>query len=122
MPHTPLYARPTTCAGADTSTNRRITIRYPGGADTEAAVGSARLSPFQKVRIHDISRQGVSLILPTLPPVDAPIFLQVTNSLLEFSYDLAAEVRHVRPHKQSSWLVGVEFDEPLSDSEFAALI
>ena len=56
------------------------------------------------------------------PAVREMLFLQMTNSLLGFTYDLAAEVRHVTPHKRGAWLVGLAFDRPLSPGELAGLI
>src|SRR6266702_4528948 len=89
--------------------NRRLTIRFGCAADAQINVADEILSPFQRVRVHDISRGGIALILPQAPAVGDTIFLQMTNNLLEFTCDLAAEVRHVAPHPRGSWLVGVAF-------------
>jgi len=50
MPHTTPFAEPIRA-----TTNRRLTIRYAAGAHAEANIGSHHLSPFQKVRIRDVS-------------------------------------------------------------------
>jgi hypothetical protein len=118
MPHTAPFAEPTQRA----TTNRRLTIRYAGGAHTEANMASSPLSPFQKVRIRDVSQGGVMLILPGCPTVGATIFLQMTNTLLDFTYDLPAEVRHARLDERGCWLVGVAFEQPLSLGDLDALI
>ncbi len=102
--------------------NRRVTIRRPCGAQTQATMAKQRRTPFQRARIHDISQGGVALVLRQAPAAGTTIFLQLTNSLLGFTYDLAAEVRHATPHRGGTWLVGLAFDRELSTGELAALI
>ncbi len=101
--------------------NRRITIRRTAAAAVAVTPQPSR-TPFQKVRIHDISQGGIALILRHAPAVGETICLQMTNRLLGFTYDLAAEVRHAQPLKRGTWLVGLAFDRPLSLGEFAALV
>jgi hypothetical protein len=118
MPQTAPFAEPPTRA----TSNRRLTIRYAGGAHMDANLTNNPLSPFQKVRIQDISQGGVSLILPQRPALGATILLQMTNHVLGFTCDLAGEVRHVTPDERGSWLVGLAFEQPLSLSELDGLI
>ena len=101
--------------------NRRITIRRTASAAVEVSAKEPR-SPFQKVRIHDISQGGIALVLRHAPAPGETICLQMTNRLLGFTYDLAAEVRHTQPQSRGNWLVGLAFDRPLSLAEFAALV
>jgi hypothetical protein len=101
--------------------NRRITIRRTASAAVAVSAKQPR-SPFQKVRIHDISQGGIALVLRHAPAVGEMICLQMTNRLLGFTYDLAAEVRHAQPLPRGTWLVGLAFDRPLSLGEFAALV
>ncbi len=103
------------------ASNRRLTIRHASALSHVSATHEG-LSPFQKVRVHDVSQGGVALILPQAPPVGATIFLQMTNRHLDFTFDLAAEVRHATPHQRGSWLVGLAFAEALSSAELGALI
>ena len=63
-----------------------------------------------------------ALLLRRAPAVGETIFLQMSNSLLDFTFDLAAEVRHATPHTRGTWLVGLGFDRSLSLAELAALI
>jgi hypothetical protein len=118
MPNVAPFAEPTPRA----TINRRLTIRYGGGAHTEANGASHDLSPFQKVRVLDISKGGISLILPQRPPAGAIIFLQMTNTLHAFTYDLAAEVRHTTPLERGCWLAGLAFEQDLSAGDLSALI
>lgn len=101
--------------------NRRITIRRTASSAVEVAAKAPR-SPFQKVRIHDISQGGIALVLRHAPAVGDTICLQMTNRMLGFTYDLAAEVRHAKPLPRGNWLVGLAFDRELSLGEFAALV
>jgi c-di-GMP-binding flagellar brake protein YcgR len=122
MPHsTPSALAPQT-APRPVGANRRLTIRHSCAPATQVSVTNEPHWPFQRVRVLDISQGGVALILPDAPPIGETIFLQMTNRHLEFTYDLAAEVRHVVPHQRGSWLVGVAFDEALAAEDLAALI
>ena len=102
--------------------NRRVSIRYPAGASTITAVVSERCSPFKKARVHDVSQGGIALVLREAPQVGDLIYLQLTNRILDFSFDLAAEVRHLTPTKRGAWIVGLQFDQALSPAELAALL
>lgn len=101
--------------------NRRATIRYPCEGGT-AELANRRLSRYQKVRVHDISEGGIALLLKRPPQVGDWVFLQLTNRILQFSYDMVGEVRHVRPGRRGKWIVGLQFDDPLSPAELAALL
>jgi c-di-GMP-binding flagellar brake protein YcgR len=122
MPNSAPSAMAPPSAPCPVAANRRLTIRYGCAATAQISAADEILSPFQRVRVHDISQGGIGLILPQAPAVGDTIFLQMTNNLLEFTYDLAAEVRHVATHPHGSWLVGVAFDEPLSTDDLAGLI
>jgi hypothetical protein len=102
--------------------NRRITVRRDIAPSTEVSVAPRRRSVFHKARVHNISQRGIALVLRYAPPVGELIFLQVTNRLLGFTYDLAAEVRHTSLHRRGTWLVGLVFDQPLSLGELSALV
>ena len=102
--------------------NRRVSIRYPGEESSISVLASKRRSPFRKVRVHDVSVGGIALILPLAPQVGEYIHLKLTNRILDFSFDLAAEVRHLTPTKRGAWIVGLEFEQPLSPAELASLL
>src|SRR5438132_9805562 len=78
--------------------NRRVTVRHGAAETTQVSVAPRRRSPFHKARVHDISQGGIALVLRHAPAVGELIFLQMTNRLLGFTYDLAAEVRHTVPY------------------------
>jgi c-di-GMP-binding flagellar brake protein YcgR len=122
MPNRAPSAPPTHAAPCPVAVNRRITIRHGFAETAQVSAANEVLSPFQRVRVHDISQGGIALILPDPLAVGETIFLQVTNYLLDFTYDLAAEVRHVSPHPRGSWLVGIAFDEALSADQLTGLI
>jgi hypothetical protein len=122
MPHSSPSTLPPEAAPCPGGANRRLTIRHPCPPTTQASAANDPHWPFQRVRVHDTSQGGVALILPHPPALGETIFLQMTNHLLDFTFDLAAEVRHVEAHPRGSWLVGVAFDEALSAEELGALI
>ncbi len=102
--------------------NRRITIRRATSATTEVVVTKRPRTAFQKARVHDVSQGGIALVLRHAPAVGELICLQMTNRMLGFTFDLAAEVRHATPIERGNWLVGLAFDRILSLGEVAALV
>jgi hypothetical protein len=122
MPHSTPSALAPQAAPCPGGANRRLTIRHPCPPTTQVSAANDPHWPFQRVRVQDISQGGVALILPHAPAVGETIFLQMTNHILDFTFDLAAEVRNVGPHPRGSWLVGVAFDEALSAEELGGLI
>ena len=50
------------------------------------------------------------------------LYIQVTNDILGFSYDLEAQVRHVSPFGAGRWIVGFAFPRELTPSELASLL
>jgi hypothetical protein len=122
MPRTipsPAAVKPPVC---DELINRRVTIRYPAGGAVLTSMARKRRRHFTKVRVHDVSQGGIALILQHPPQIGESISLQLTNRILEFTFDLAAEVRHVRAHKKRGWIVGLQFDQSLSLAELASLV
>lgn len=105
-----------------TLVNRRVSIRHNAAATTGVTLAKRPRSPFRKVRVQDISQGGIALIVRQAPEVGESVLLQMHNRLLDFSFDLAAAVRHRRPHGRGSWLVGLEFDRTLSLAELASLL
>ena len=101
--------------------NRRLTIRHPATRTTQVAIPETN-PPLQKVRVYDVSKGGLALILPRAPEIGDAIFLQVSDDTLGFTYERAAEVRHTRPYHRGTWLVGLAFERPLSAGELAGLI
>ena len=104
--------------------NRRVTIRYPGSAvaEAETAPADGPCPQLHKARVHDVSQSGIALILEHPPTIGEPIYLQLTNRILDFTFDLSADVRHVSRRERGDWIVGLEFDEALSLAELAALL
>jgi hypothetical protein len=102
--------------------NRRVTLRYPCGPVTVTSIARKSRPRFTKARVHDISQGGIALILRRPPQVGEDVYLQLTNRILDFSFDLVAEVRHVERRPRVGWIVGLEFCEPLSLAELAALL
>ena len=102
--------------------NRRVKLRYPCGLATATRVKFEKAGPFRRVVGHNISQGGMGLILPECPEVGTPVNVRVKNSILDFTYDLAARIVHVAPTDQGEWLVGLAFARQLSLAELASLL
>ncbi|MCS7047158.1 MAG: PilZ domain-containing protein [Gemmataceae bacterium] len=120
----PRSAPPSSAPTPESATffNRRVTIRYPASAAVLTGIARKPQSLFVKARIHDISQGGIALVLKHPPKIGETIYLQLTNRILEFTFDLAAVVRHVTPTPTGSYIVGLAFDEQLTLAELAALL
>src|SRR5687768_1993252 len=99
LPSTPPASAPHAQANGaglySTLINRRVSIRYPGGLATVASAAMQTASRFRKARIIDVSQGGIALVLRRQPKIGDFIVLQLTNRILQFTFDIAAEVRHV---------------------------
>ena len=102
--------------------NRRVNVRYPSGAATTTAVGSSASPLLRRVRVWDVSQGGIAFILRKPLDVGQNVYIQITNRILNFTFDLAAEVRHVTKHTRGRWLVGLQFDRELTMAELASVI
>jgi hypothetical protein len=102
--------------------NRRLAVRYPSGVATADGVAGLHGVMFKNVRVYDISQGGIALVLNRPLKQGENFFIQVTNNILDFSYDLDAEVRHVRPFGPGRWIVGFEFPRELTTAELASLL
>lgn len=102
--------------------NRRVALRYPCGMATSTRIKMDGVNPFQRVIGHNISQGGMALILSECPEVGTFVHVRVRNSILEFSYDLAARIVHVAPTEYGEWLVGLAFARQLSLPELASLL
>jgi hypothetical protein len=74
-----------------------------------------------RARLRDVSRIGVSVILPHPPPVGAPLTLQPAGRG-DSRLILAAQVVHASRWVGAEWLVGCSFPRPLADEQFEALL
>jgi hypothetical protein len=102
--------------------NRRVSIRYPAGPATRTTLGRQPGEYLRRVRVHDISRGGIALVLRRPLKSGATVYVQVKNRILDFSFDLAAEVRHASRHTRGRWIVGFAFVRELSLAELATLL
>jgi hypothetical protein len=102
--------------------NRRVSLRYPCGLATSTRVKLDKADPFRRVMGHNISQGGMALILTDCPEVGIPVNVRVKNSILDFTYDLAARIVHVAPTGHDEWLVGLAFARQLSLAELASLL
>src|SRR5438270_9394527 len=89
--------------------NRRLAVRYPTGVATADGVAGVNGIMFRNVRVYDISQGGIALVLTKPLKKGENFYIQVSNTILGFSYDLDAEVRHVTPFGAGRWIVGFSF-------------
>jgi hypothetical protein len=101
--------------------NRRLTLRYPGGAASGNGVDVRDGFLFRRALVYDVSQGGIALILTKPLTRGEDVCLQVTNNILAFSYDLDAQVRHVTPFANGCWMVGLAFPRELTLAELASL-
>ena len=102
--------------------NRRVAIRYPCGLATSTSVKLLKAAPFQRVQAHNISQGGMGVILDQPPEQGVAVHIRVRNKILNFTYDLSAEVAHVAVRDDGSWLVGLAFARQLTRGELASLL
>jgi hypothetical protein len=102
-------------------TNRRVSIRYPSSVATACGADTDGVR-FREVRVHDVSQGGIGLVLDKPLTVGDELYIQVTNNLLGFSYDLDAEVKHITPFAEGLWIVGFAFPRELTLAELAGLL
>lgn len=102
--------------------NRRVTLRYPCGLATTTRIKADKADPFRRVVGHNISQGGMGLVLDECPEVGSLVNIRIRNSILNFTYDLAARIVHAVPNEYGEWLVGLAFARKLTLAELASLL
>ena len=102
---------------------RRASVRH--ASTMEAAchpIAVPAVGPSCPARIGDISRDGLSLIVPH--PYEPGALLSVVPEVLPQSLAPALEVRvlHVEPHGEGLWRAGCALLTPLSEEELQTLL
>lgn len=101
--------------------NRRATVRYQCAPATVGKVFAGAREDFIRVCVLDLSRGGARLLLDRSLPAGQQVNLHVsalTNKKREFS----ARVAHASEQPNGEWLVGLEFERPLTDDELDTLL
>src|SRR5262245_37922464 len=102
--------------------NRRIAVRYPGVRTTSTRLARRGGVLFRGARVQDLSQGGIALVVGRPVKVGEDLCLHLKNRLLGFSFDLAAQVRHVRKVRRGRWVIGLAFARELSLAELACLL
>ena len=102
--------------------NRRVAIRYPLGLASAAKMSLDQSCIFHPVRVYNISTGGLGVVLRLPLEQGVEVFVQLTNRILDFTYDLAAKVAHTEQLPNGRWLVGFQFARELSLVELASIL
>src|SRR5262249_44025688 len=100
--------------------SRRITVRYsPDDADAGIASDGAT---YRRVKLHDISKGGLALLLRRPLTLGKELRIKIRNRGFRITLDLSAVVRHATPFTRGRWIVGLQFHQDLTDEQLANII
>lgn len=96
-------------------TDRRVWVRYP--CDVEASCQPASLPDSQRfsVRVRDISRGGINLVLSCPVEVGAFLSVELPTANARATSNVLAYVVRVNPITEGEWSVGCSFAAELTD-------
>ncbi len=72
--------------------------------------------------VHDVSTEGIGLLLDRPLPIDTPMTIQAGSLLPARSGTLSGTVRHATLQSSGLWLLGCKLARHLSCEELSALI
>jgi hypothetical protein len=73
-------------------------------------------------RVRDISVSGIGLVATNKIEAGTPLIIELKSVALLPTLTLPARVAHATPRASGSWLIGCQFDEPLTDEQVQALL
>jgi hypothetical protein len=102
--------------------DKRSEERLPAGPNSACVFASPVLEDFGPVKLHNISLRGVGLLMSH--PLDQGMLLAIklANNVQNFSKTVLFRVAHATPQPGGVYLVGGDFDTPLSYEEFRNLV
>ena len=102
--------------------DRRAVDRFPVNAQTVCEFLSPVLEDFGAVRIKNVSTDGIGMIVNH--KLEAGLLLAVTlaNPSRSFAKTLLTRVMHVTPQPGGAYLVGCEFQTPLTYDELTTMV
>jgi hypothetical protein len=110
-------------ASIPATAERRAWVRYYSSLRTLCQASSARIEDFwQLAKILDISVSGVSLYLNRPFEVDCTLVVDPLHPKATTLPSIVARVVHVQPQDHGGWLMGCEFEHPLTEEQLQALI
>ncbi len=103
--------------------NRRQFVRYRCAPATIGKICKADSHNFETVWVLDLSRSGVGLLLSQSLPKTQKLVLQITSPSDNQKYEFPARVVHSTPQLTGGeWVVGLEFEMPLTDEQLDRLL
>jgi hypothetical protein len=98
--------------------DKRTEERFPASANSACEFASPVLEDFGPVKLKNISLKGVGLVTGEKLSVGLMLAIKLANRNLNFSKTALARVVHVTPMPGNNFLVGCEWDTPLTYDEF----
>jgi hypothetical protein len=102
--------------------NRRAFVRYQCGPATPGRLSLVDGEEWQRAWVLDLSLGGVGLLLQRPLENGLTLILHLRSDSRQQTYPLRARVVHASRQPDGDWVVGCEFEEPLTDDVLDALL
>jgi hypothetical protein len=102
--------------------DRRTAERFPVGAQVSCTFASPVLEDFGPVKIKNVSLTGVGLIAPQVLDAGILLAIKLVNPAKNFSKAALVRVAHATPMTEGTFLIGGNFDTPLTYDELCMLV
>lgn len=102
--------------------DKRSEERFPVSANVSCPLASPIAADFGPVRIKNVSLKGVGLITTKRPEVNSLMAVKLINPAKNFARTALLRVIHVTPQAGGSFLVGGDWDTPLTYDELCSLV
>jgi hypothetical protein len=101
---------------------KRTEERLPVSENSTCVFASPVLEDFGPVKLKNLSLRGVGLVSSERMSVGLMLAVKLANPIKNFSKTGLARVVHVTPLPGDSYLVGCEWDSPLTYDELKILV
>jgi hypothetical protein len=102
--------------------NRRAFVRYQCGPATPGRVAVAGVEEWQPTWVLDLSLGGVGLLLSRPLESGLVLTLHLRSDSQNITYEFPARTCHVSRQPDGDWVVGCQFEQPLTDEVLDALL
>lgn len=103
-------------------TDRRAAERMPVSKTTQCNFVAPLGPDFGPSRIANVSTSGIGLIVLKKVEVGSLLSVSVANPPSNFARTFVVRVAHVTPQAGGTFLVGAQFEPPLTYEEFKGLV
>ena len=97
---------------------KRSEERFPVSENSTCVFASPVLEDFGPVKLKNISLKGVGLVTGERLSIGLMLAVKLVNHSMNYSKTALARVVHVTPMPGNSFLIGCEWDTPLTYDEF----